>query len=192
MRICVFLGSRSGRLPVYAEAATSLGTLLAGRGIGLVYGGGAIGLMGLIADAATAAGGEVIGVIPDALRAREHDHRGISELHVVGTMHERKARMAELADAFLALPGGIGTLEELFEVWTWAQLGYHRKPCGLLNVAGFFDKMTGFIDHVVAEDFLQPPHRGMLIVERDPAAMLDRLVEYVPPHTRRWIDARDV
>ncbi len=192
MRICVFLGSRAGRLPVYAEAATNLGTLLARRNIGLVYGGGTIGLMGLIADAATAGGGEVIGIIPDALRAREHDHRGITELHVVGTMHERKALMAEMSDGFVALPGGIGTLEELFEVWTWAQLGYHRKPCGLLNVAGFFDPMSSFIDHVVEEDFLQPQHRSMLIVERDPEALLDRLIDYVAPPTRRWIDADDV
>ena len=192
MRICVFLGSRAGRLPVYTEEAAAFGTLMARRGIGLVYGGGTIGLMGLIADAATAAGGEVIGVIPDALRAREHDHKGITELHVVGTMHERKALMAELADGFVALPGGIGTLEELFEVWTWAQLGYHSKPCGLLNVAGFFDRMSSFIDHVVEQDFLEPRHRGMLIVERDPQAMLDRLTAYVPPRIRRWIDEDDV
>ena len=192
MRICVFLGSRAGRLPVYAEAATAFGTLLAQRGIGLVYGGGTIGLMGLIADAATAAGGEVIGIIPEALRAREHDHHGIAQLHVVATMHERKALMAELADGFVALPGGIGTFEELFEVWTWAQLGYHDKPCGLLNVAGFFDKMSGFLDHVVEQDFLQPRHRRMLIVEQDAQAMLDRLIAYVPPRTRRWIDGDDV
>ncbi|MDB5690592.1 MAG: family Rossman fold protein [Sphingomonas bacterium] len=192
MRICVFLGSSFGRAPVYADVATRFGTLLAERGIGLVYGGGAVGLMGVIADAATAAGGEVIGVIPEALRAREHDHRGISELHVVKTMHERKALMAELADAFVALPGGIGTFEELFEVWTWAQLGYHSKPCGLLDVAGFFDRMSGFIDHVVEEGFLRPEHRAMLIVERDPAAMLDRLAGYRAPATPNWIARRDV
>ena len=192
MRICVFLGSSAGRLPVYAETARAFGGLLAERGIGLVYGGGTIGLMGLIADGATAAGGEVIGVIPEALRARERDHRGITELHVVATMHERKARMADLSDGFVALPGGIGTFEELFEVWTWAQLGYHDKPCGLLNVAGFFDRMSAFIDHVVDEGFLQPRHREMMIVEEDPAAMLTRLTGYVAPPTRQWIDEGDV
>ena len=192
MRICVFLGSNAGRLPVYTDAAAQFGTLLGQRGIGLVYGGGMVGLMGIIADAATAAGGEVIGVIPEALRAREHDHRGIAELHVVRTMHERKALMAELADGFVALPGGIGTFEELFEVWTWAQLGYHDKPCGLLNVAGFFDRMSGFIDHVVDEGFLRPEHRGMLIVAERPETMLDRLVDYVAPPTRRWIAEGDV
>jgi uncharacterized protein (TIGR00730 family) len=134
----------------------------------------------------------MIGVIPEALRAREHDHRGISELHVVKTMHERKALMAELADAFVALPGGIGTFEELFEVWTWAQLGYHDKPCGLLDVAGFYGRMSGFIDHVVDEGFLRPEHREMLIVERDPAAMLDRLIGYRPPPTPHWIARGDV
>ena len=192
MRICVFLGSSAGRAPVYAETARAFGVLLAERGIGLVYGGGTIGLMGLIADGATAAGGEVIGVIPEALRARERDHHGITELHVVATMHERKAKMADLADGFVALPGGIGTFEELFEVWTWAQLGYHNKPCGLLNVAGFFDRMSAFIDHVVDEGFLQRRHREMMIVEEDPAAMLARLTSYVAPPTRQWINEGDV
>jgi len=192
MRICVFLGSNAGRLPIYADTARALGTLMAKRGIGLVYGGGTVGLMGILADAATAAGGEVIGVIPQALRAREHDHCGIAELHVVETMHERKALMAELSDGFVALPGGIGTFEELFEVWTWAQLGYHRKPCGLLNVAGFFDKMSGFIDHVVEDGFLRPEHRSMLIVADRPEDMVDRLVDYVAPPTRQWIAEGDV
>jgi uncharacterized protein (TIGR00730 family) len=192
MRICAFLGSNAGRSPIYADVAARFGTLLGERGIGLVYGGGTVGLMGIIADAATAAGGEVIGVIPHALRAREHDHRGITELHVVETMHERKALMAELADGFVALPGGIGTFEELFEVWTWAQLGYHSKPCGLLNVAGFFDKMSGFIDHVVEEGFLRPEHRSMLIVAEEPDVMIDRLAGYVAPPTRQWIAGGDV
>ena len=141
MRICVFLGSSTGTSPLYAEAARRFGQLLARRGIGLVYGGGSVGLMGLLADGASAAGGEVIGVIPEALRAREHDHQGLTALHVVSTMHERKAMMAELSDGFVALPGGIGTFEELFEVWTWSQLGYHAKPCALLNVNGFYDAM---------------------------------------------------
>jgi uncharacterized protein (TIGR00730 family) len=192
MRICVFLGSSIGRSPIYADVASRFGALLAARGIGLVYGGGTVGLMGIIADAAAEAGGEVIGVIPEALRAREHDHRGLSDLHVVTTMHERKAKMAELSDSFVALPGGIGTFEELFEVWTWAQLGYHDKPCGLLNVNGFYDRMADFIDHVVAEGFLQPVHQGMLIVEQEPDAMLDKLLGYIAPSTKRWIDVQDV
>jgi uncharacterized protein (TIGR00730 family) len=192
VRICVFLGSSVGRSPVYAQAAEQLGTLIARRGIGLVYGGGAVGLMGLLADAATAAGGEVIGVIPEALRAREHDHPGLTKLHVVRTMHERKAMMADLSDGFIALPGGIGTFEELFEVWTWSQLGYHAKPCGLLNVAGFYDGMSGFIDHVVEEGFLKPEHRRMLIVEREAETMLDRLATYLAPPAEHWIGQDDV
>ena len=192
VRICVFLGSSVGRGPVYAQAATRLGTLIARRGMGLVYGGGTVGLMGLLADAATAAGGEVIGVIPEALRAREHDHPGLTRLHVVRTMHERKAMMAGLSDGFVALPGGIGTFEELFEVWTWSQLGYHAKPCGLLNVGGFYDGMSGFIDHVVAEGFLKPEHRRMLIVERDAETMLDRLATYLAPPAEHWIGQDDV
>jgi hypothetical protein len=192
VRVCVYLGSSPGRLPAYADAAREVGRLLAERGIGLVYGGGTIGLMGAVADAACAAGGEVIGVIPEALRARERDHHGITELHVVDTMHERKAMMARLADGFLCLPGGIGTLEELFEAWTWAQLGYHAKPCGLLDVAGFYAPMAGFLDHVVAEGFLQPRHRAMLLVERDAAALLDRMARYLAPPTEHWIGERDV
>lgn len=192
MRICVFLGSSVGHSPVYAQATERLGTLIAKRGIGLVYGGGAVGLMGLLADAATAAGGEVIGVIPEALRAREHDHAGLTQLHVVRTMHERKAMMADLSDGFIALPGGIGTFEELFEVWTWSQLGYHAKPCGLLDVAGFYDGLSGFIDHVVAEGFLKPEHRRMLIVEREAETMLDRLASYMAPPAHQWIGQDDV
>jgi uncharacterized protein (TIGR00730 family) len=192
MRICVFLGSSVGRSPVYAQATRQLGTLIAERGIGLVYGGGTVGLMGLLADAATAAGGEVIGVIPEALRAREHDHPGLTQLHVVRTMHERKAMMADLSDGFVALPGGIGTFEELFEVWTWSQLGYHAKPCGLLDVGGFYDRLSGFIDHVVEEGFLKPEHRRMLIVERDAETMLDRLSTYLAPSAEKWIGQDDV
>jgi uncharacterized protein (TIGR00730 family) len=192
MRICVFLGSSPGRLPVYREAAVRFGTLLAERGIGLVYGGGTVGLMGAIADAVCAAGGEVIGVIPEALRAREHDHQGITQLHVVETMHERKAMMAKLADGFVCLPGGIGTFEELFEVWTWAQLGYHAKPCGLLDVNGFYTRMSDFIDHVVDEGFLQPRHRAMLLIEREPEAMLDTMSRYLAPPTEQWIGEKDV
>jgi uncharacterized protein (TIGR00730 family) len=191
-RLCVFLGSSTGRSPIYAETARAFGGLLARRGIGLVYGGGSVGLMGIIADGACAAGGEVIGVIPEALRARELDHQGLTELHVVRTMHERKALMAELSDGFVALPGGIGTFEELFEVWTWAQLGYHAKPCGLLNINGFYDRMSEFVDHVVAEGFLKAEHRAMLIVEDKPEAMLATMATYLPPPTTKWLGEDDV
>jgi len=192
MRICVYLGSSPGNSPVYRDAAEQFGNLLASRGIGLVYGGGMVGLMGVIADAVCAAGGEVIGVIPEALRAREHDHQGISELHVVQTMHERKALMAKLADGFVTLPGGIGTFEEMFEAWCWSQLGYHQKPCGLLDVNGFYSKMSSFIDHVVEEGFLQPWHRAMLLIEKEPEALLDRMAQYLAPPTEHWLGDDDV
>ena len=192
MRICVYLGSSPGNSPVYRDAAEQFGNLLASRGIGLVYGDGVVGLMGVIADAVCAAGGEVIGVIPEALRAREHDHQGISELHVVQTMHERKALMAKLADGFVTLPGGIGTFEEMFEAWCWSQLGYHQKPCGLLDVNGFYSKMSSFIDHVVEEGFLQPRHRAMLLIEKEPEALLDRMAQYLAPPTEHWLGDDDV
>jgi uncharacterized protein (TIGR00730 family) len=171
-RICVFCGANAGRDPAYREAAQALGTTLAREGLGLVYGGASIGLMGAVADAARAAGGEVIGVIPRALMKREIAHAGLADLRVVGSMHERKALMAELADGFVALPGGVGTLEELFEVWTWVHLGLHRKPCALLDVAGFYSGLARFIDHVESEGFLREGVREMLLVERDPAALL--------------------
>ena len=192
MRICVYLGSSPGRSPVYRKAASEFGRLMAERGIGLVYGGGAVGLMGVIADAVSEAGGEVIGVIPEALRAREVDHQGITELHVVQTMHERKAMMARFADGFVTLPGGIGTFEEMFEAWCWAQLGYHAKPCGLLNVNGFYTDLSHFIDKVVEQGFLQPRHREMMLVETDPAVLLDRMLAYQPPNTEHWLDASDL
>ncbi|MCI4592577.1 TIGR00730 family Rossman fold protein [Sphingobium sp. BYY-5] len=192
MRICVYLGSSPGNSPIYREAAERVGNLLAERGIGLVYGGGTVGLMGVIADTVCAAGGEVIGVIPEALRAREHDHPGITQLHVVKTMHERKAMMAKFADGFLCLPGGIGTLEEIFEAWCWSQLGYHEKPCGLLNVNGFYTPMSTFIDSVVAEGFLQPRHRAMLLIEDEPEILLDRMAQYLPPQTEHWLGDGDV
>lgn len=192
MRLCVYLGSSAGTRPLYREAAQRFGTLLAQRGIGLVYGGGTVGLMGVIADAVCAGGGEVIGVIPEALRAREHDHQGITELHVVQTMHERKAMMADLADGFVTLPGGIGTFEEMFEAWCWSQLGYHRKPVGLLDVGGFYSGLRRFIDDVVEEGFLQPRHRAMLIVESDPETMLERMATYQPPETEPWLAERDL
>jgi uncharacterized protein (TIGR00730 family) len=187
--VCVFCGSSPGASPVYAEAAARLGRAAAGRGLTLVYGGGHVGLMGVAADAALAAGGRVIGVIPEALEAKELAHRGLTELRVVGSMHERKALMAELADGFIALPGGLGTFEELFEVWTWAQLGYHRKPCALLNAGGFYDKLTDFLDDVVERGFVKPIHRAMLIVGSEPPALIEAIRAYEPPKVDKWIKA---
>lgn len=189
MRVCVFCGSNPGRLPEYRAAAVAFGTLLAREGVGVVYGGASVGLMGAVADAALAAGGEVVGVIPQFLADKELAHRGLSALHIVGSMHQRKALMAELSDAFVALPGGAGTLEEIFEIWTWAQLGEHRKPCGLLNVAGFYDQLLAFLDHTAAESFMKPPHRTMLLDADAPEAMLTALRGYVAPVVDKWITA---
>ncbi|MGD9904606.1 MAG: TIGR00730 family Rossman fold protein [Vicinamibacterales bacterium] len=186
-RVCVFCGSSHGARPAYAEAARALGRLLAERGLGLVYGGGNVGLMGVVADAVLAAGGEVIGVIPHGLMAREIGHRGVTTLHVVDSMHERKAQMAALADAFVALPGGIGTFEELFEAITWTQLGLHAKPCGLLNVAGFYDDLLRFLDGAWAEGFIKPETRAILSASADPVALLDRLAGVELPAVPRWI-----
>ena len=185
-RICVFCGSSMGLSPRYAQEAAALGKLLADRGIGLVYGGASVGTMGVVADAALAAGGEVIGVIPEALSSVEISHAGLSELHVVADMHERKAKMAELSDGFLALPGGAGTLEELFEVWTWAQLGLHGKPIGLVDVDGYYGKLVEFADHMVAEGFVSAGYRGLLQVDADPAKLLDAFETYVPPAPPKW------
>ena len=182
--ICVFCGSASGRAPAYTAAARELGQLLAKRGIGLVYGGGNVGLMGELADAVLDAGGRAIGVIPQQLVDREIAHAGLTELHVVENLHQRKALMAELADAFLALPGGIGTMEELFEVWSWGKLGLHGKPCGLLNVDGYFDSLRTLTDQMVTEGFLEPEYREMLLIEEQPGVLLDRLVAYATP--RSW------
>jgi uncharacterized protein (TIGR00730 family) len=187
-RVCVFCGSSLGSRPAYADAARRLGEALARRRIGLVYGGGSIGLMGVVADAALAAGGEVIGVIPAALERRELARGKLTRLHVVGSMHERKARMAELSDAFVALPGGLGTLEELAEVLTWAQLGLHRKPCALLDAGGYWRPLTAFLDHAVAERFVRPEHRAMVLVDGDPEALLDRLEGCALPAAEKWID----
>jgi len=189
-RVCVFCGSSPGVQPGYLAAARALGDQLARRGLGLVYGGASIGLMGAVADAALAGGGEVIGVIPAALQAKEIAHEGLTRLEVVGSMHERKARMSELADAFIALPGGMGTLEELSEMLTWAQLGLHRKPCGLLDVAGYWQPLVVFFDHAVQEQFLRPHHRALLLVEEEPLALLNALAAYVPPEQQKWIDRR--
>jgi uncharacterized protein (TIGR00730 family) len=191
-RICVFCGSSPGARPAYAEAAAELGRLLVADGVGLVYGGGHVGLMGVLADSVLAEGGEAVGVIPQALVDREIGHTGLTELRVVGSMHERKALMAELADAFVALPGGLGTLEELFEVYTWSQLGLHRKPCALLDVDGYYSGITDFLAHAVRERFLSEEHRALLVVERDPRALLERLREFEPAAVQpKWIDREE-
>lgn len=180
-RLCVYCGSSAGARPAYADAAHALGTTLAAEGIGLVTGGGRVGLMGVVADAVLAGGGSAVGVIPQALADREVGHDGLTELHVVASMHERKALMAHLSDAFVALPGGLGTLEEIAEMMTWAQLGFHPKPCGLLDVAGYYAPLVRFFDHATAERFVRPEHRALLVVETDPARMLARLRAHVPP-----------
>ena len=185
--VCVFAGSSSGARTEYAAAARTLGRALAGSGISVVFGGGSVGLMGILADEVLARGGPVIGVIPRALFEREVGHDGLTELRVVESMHERKAQMAELADAFIALPGGMGTLEELFETLTWGQLGYHDKPCGLLNVSGYWDGVLAALDRAVGERFLAPEHRRMLLVEEEPAALLELLRTYEPPRVEKWL-----
>jgi len=186
-RICVFCGSSVGVKPVYAEAARDMGRLIASRGIGLVYGGGNVGLMGVIADAALEAGGEVIGVIPHALADREIAHAGLTNLHVVDSMHTRKAMMAELADAFVAMPGGVGTFEEFFEAVTWTQLGLHRKACGLLNVDSFYTPLALFIDQAVTDGFIRPVHRQGIVVDSDPERLLDTLSTIELPYAPKWI-----
>jgi uncharacterized protein (TIGR00730 family) len=192
-RACIFCGSSPGARPQYTEATEDLGQLLVKNGITLVYGGASVGLMGRLADTVLSEGGEAIGVIPRALVEREIAHLGLTDLHVVESMHERKARMAELSDAFIALPGGLGTLDELFEIYTWAQLGMHRKPCGLLNVEGYYRHVADFLDHAVAERFVRDEHRDMLIVEEDAATMLDRLQGFDSAAvTPKWIDREDI
>ena len=187
-RVCVFCGSSPGANSQYATLAKGLGGILARSGLGLVYGGGNVGLMGILADAVLSAGGHVTGVIPQSLVDLEVAHAGLPDLRVVGSMHERKAMMADLADGFVALPGGIGTLEEFCEILTWAQLGLHQKPCGLINAAGYFDHLMAFLDHSVGERFLRPEHRSMVLVEADPAKLLDRFATYRPPQLEKWID----
>jgi len=186
--LCVFCGSSRGRSPAYAEAAASLGALLAEQRIDLVYGGGKVGIMGVLADACLAHGGRVVGVIPAHLWSREVGHAGVTEMHVVASMHERKARMAELADAFIALPGGIGTLDELFEVLTWAQLGLHAKPTGLLDLDAYFQPLLDFLDGAVRARFLQPAHRAMLLVDDDPERLLAACRAYQAPPPFKWVD----
>jgi hypothetical protein len=187
-RLCVFCGSNRGAGPLYTEATKEAGRELARRGIGVVYGGGNIGLMGEIADAVLAAGGHVTGVIPEALMAREVGHRGLPDLRIMKTMHERKALMAELSDGFIALPGGFGTFDELFEILTWAQLGFHEKPCGLLNMNGFFDPLLRFLDHAAAERFIRPENLSLLVVESELGRLLDSMAQYRPPNLTKWIN----
>jgi uncharacterized protein (TIGR00730 family) len=182
----VFCGSSPGRNDQYRDAAGQLGKVLVERGVELVYGGASVGIMGEVADAVLAGGGTAIGVIPKSMTERELAHSGLTELHVVASMHERKALMASLADAFLALPGGAGTMEELFEVWTWAQLGLHTKPIGLLDVAGYFQPLLRFMDHMVTEEFLSSSSREMLVVDTDPRRLLDRYASYQPPREKWW------
>ncbi|HXH03283.1 MAG TPA: TIGR00730 family Rossman fold protein [Candidatus Competibacteraceae bacterium] len=190
-RICVYCGANTGHDPRYTAAARALGRTLAEHGLGLVYGGGRVGLMGVVADAALAAGGEVIGVIPELLMRKEVGHRDITELYEVATMHERKALMVELADAFIALPGGLGTLDELFEILTWGQLGLHGKPVGLLNVNGFFDGLKSYLDHAMGQGFIKPAHRAMLLEAEEPAALLERFAAYRAPQLGKWGTLQD-
>jgi len=186
-RVCVFCGSSDGARSSYREATAMLGRVLAARRIGVVYGGGNIGLMGALADAALGAGGDVIGVVPEHLVNKELAHRGV-DLRIVHSMHERKALMADLADAFIALPGGYGTLEEFCEVLTWSQLGLHAKPCGLLNVDGYYDSLLGLFDHAAAEGFVRPQSRDLVVVDDQAARLLDRLAAWQAPQVERWID----
>jgi len=188
--LCVFCGSALGRRPAYARAARSLGSSIARRGLGLVYGGSSIGLMGVLADAALESGGKVVGILPRALARREIAHAGLTRLEVVASMHVRKARMAALSDAFVAMPGGLGTLEELAEVLTWGYLGIHRKPTGLLDVAGYWDPLIALLDHAVEEGFLRPEHRSLVVVERGAGRLLDRLARHQVPPAPRWMDRR--
>ena len=185
--VCVFCGSSFGINPAYNEAAHAMGTLLATQGLTLVYGGAKVGLMGTVADAALQAGGQVIGVLPRALQEKELAHEGLSELHIVDSMHERKALMAEKSEAFVTLPGGAGTLEELFEVWTWGQLGFHMKPCGFLNTNGFYDKLLTFLDYQTQEGFMKQEMRSMVLAAETPEGLLHLCKTYQPPKTPKWI-----
>jgi len=189
--ICIYCGSSSGRLEAYASAAVALAEALVSRNIRLVYGGASIGIMGVVADQVLKLGGEVVGVIPKALSHKEIVHQHLTELYITESMHERKMQMAELSDGFIALPGGIGTLEELFEIWTWAQLGFHQKPCGLLNVAGYYDSLIQFLDHVLAEQFVKQNTHALLMVENNPDTLLNRYLNYQPPAVKQWLNKDD-
>ena len=190
-RICVYCGSNPGRLSIYRESARSLGHELASRGLGLVYGGASVGVMCAVADGVLEKGGEAIGVIPQSLATREVAHDGLRELIVVSSMHERKARMAELSDGFIALPGGWGTFEELFEMLTWAQLGFHQKPCGILNVASYYDELYQFLEKAIREEFVKDEYRPMIMMESSASKLLDGFNQYRAPRVKKWIGAEE-
>ena len=191
-RLCVFCGSNRGGRAGYVTATRELASTIVGSGLSLVYGGGKVGLMGALADEVLRLGGEVTGVIPRALMEREVGHTGLTDLRVVETMHERKATMADLADGFLALPGGLGTLEEIFEVWTWAQLGMHRKPIGFLDIGGYYELLAEFLDQAAREGFVRRQHRAIAIIDRDPAVLIEKMRTYTPPAVEKWIDRDEV
>jgi uncharacterized protein (TIGR00730 family) len=191
-RICVFCGSKTGASSAYREATTALAAEMIRRQTGVVYGGGSVGLMGVLADCILQSGGEIIGVIPEALATKELLHPGVPDMRRVADIHQRKALMAELADAFLALPGGYGTFEELFEIAAWAQLGFHRKNIGLLNVAGYFDPLVELIEHAIREEFITPAHRELIVVESEPSRLLDRLATHEMPLVRRWLKRDEI
>ena len=190
--VCIFCGSSEGARPAYVGAAREMGTEMARRGLTLVYGGGRVGLMGAVADAALGEGGEAVGVMPGALVSKEISHKGLTKLHVVGSMHERKMLMNDLSDGFVALPGGFGTLEEFFEVLSWAQLGIHAKPCALLDVDGFWGPLDSLLDHAVDEGFVHPDHRSLVLTESDPAQLLDAMGRHSPPGTKKWLDPEEL
>lgn len=190
--LTVFCGSSSGVRREYADAAKHLARLFVERNIRLIYGGGNIGLMGIIADEVMKSGGEVVGIIPESLDQKEVGHRGLTELRVVGSMHERKAQMAELADGFIAMPGGIGTFEEFFEILTWAQLGFHDKPCGILNVAGYYDGLLALCDNAVREGFLRDIHRQLILDESEPQKLLEKMQNFRPQTIEKWVDETDL
>ncbi len=186
-RVCVFCGSNSGTNPAYRAAAVAVGQLLAARGVEIVYGAGNIGLMGILADAALAAGGKVTGVIPESLMAKEVGHQGLTELRIVKSMHERKTIMSDLSDGFIAMPGGFGTFEEFCEMVTWSQLGIHAKPCGLLNVEGYYDPLLELFDHAVREGFLREENRALVLEDRDPERLLAKMADFMPIPADKWI-----
>lgn len=190
--VCIFCGSSEGARPAYVGAAREMGAEAARRGLTLVYGGGRVGLMGAVADAALEAGGEVVGVMPEALVSKEISHAGLTKLHVVNTIHERKMLMNDLSDGFVALPGGFGTLEEFLEVLSWAQLGIHAKPCALLDAGGFWEPLASLFDHAVAEGFVRPDHRSLVLTEGDPARLLDAMGRHSPPETKKWLDPEEL